>query len=60
MLAVGMVPPEQGKDLGGPAAELPGLQVDDLELDLHTEAGPFRGPEIDLHGTSLCLLPLSG
>jgi hypothetical protein len=55
-----MLAPEQGENLGGSAAELPGLQVDDLELDLHTEAGSFRGSEIDLHGTVLCLLPLTG
>src|SRR4029453_15534816 len=50
VLAVRVVPAQQRQDLRRPAAELAGLPVDDLELDLHTEAGPFRGPEIDLHG----------
>jgi hypothetical protein len=60
VLAVRVVPAEQRQDLRRPAAELAGLPVDDLELDLHTEAGPFRGPEIDLHGGFPCLLLLSG
>jgi hypothetical protein len=50
VLPVGVVAAEQGQDLRRPAAKLAGLQVDDLELDLHTEAGPFRRSEIDLHG----------